>query len=295
MDDKKEVEDNVDELGSDEGEFLDDKEDSGDEVNEKEEVEMDSSERGDVAEIVGGEGGEGDVVKDNAESENKDDKSIGELQNVQTKWIVLLMLGVIVVIVGVPFVTKNFINTFEYDGFEYQKTKLGDLTFYSARFPIITGTGSVLGTYTVNFRKDPRDLERINVDTREEKIYFSVGGGENSPVYISLDPFMEMCEGDVVISMASLSGFLKDSGFEVIPAYTDKAYARDNNGIQRWCNNDGFDTVFVVTDGNETAITEIGDNCYELQFSDCEVIEVTEKLMLTVLKEYASRFENLGQ
>jgi hypothetical protein len=303
MDDEKKVEDNEDKLGS-EGYSVKNEGDNVDEVEDEKDDDVgdgDKVEAGDEESLLGDEKVSESLKeeeKDEGEGEDsseKDNKGIHELQNSQIKWIVLLMLGVIVIIVGVPFVTKNFVNTFEYEGLEYQKTKLGDLIFYSARFPVVGGTGNVIGTYAVNFRNDPRDLERIPVDTREEKIYFNVDKEWFSPVYISLDPFMEMCEGDVVISMASLSGFLKDSGFEVIPAYTDKAYARDNNGVQRWCNSDGFDTVFVVTDGDETSITEIGNHCYELQFNNCEVIEVTEKLILTVLKEYASRFENLGQ
>jgi hypothetical protein len=289
MDDEKEVKDNEDRFGFDEDtvEEVKDEKDDGDKVEAGEEeslleegVEMEESLK------------EEDKSKD---EEIPKKEGIEELQDVQTKWMVLLMLGVILVIVVVPFVTKNYINTFEYNGFEFQKTKLGDLIFYSARFPVISGTGNVIGTYAVNLRNDPRDLEGIPVNTRDEKIYFAIDGEKFGTTYISLNPFMEMCEGDVVISMATLSGFLKDSGFEVIPAYTDKAFARDNNVLQRWCHDDMFDTVFVVTDGNTTSITEIGNHCYELQFNNCEVIEVTEKLILTVLKEYASRFENLGQ
>ena len=212
------------------------------------------------------------------------------LQNSQMKWIFFLMVGLIIIIVGIPFIITNFINNFDYQGLTFQKTKLGDLTFYSTQFPVMGPTGNAVGTYEVNLRNDPRDLAKIPVTTRDNKIYFAIDRNKYGTAYISLNPFMEMCEGDTVIAMATLSGFLKDSGFAVVPAYTDKAYAAQHGALSRWCHDDGFDTVFVVTDGNETAINELGPSCYELQFKNCEVIDVSERVILSVLEEYARKY-----
>ena len=61
---------------------------------------------------------------------------------------------------------------------------------------------------------------------------------------------------------------------------------------QRWCETGHFNTVIVVTEGDQTIINEIQDYCYEIQFKDCEILQATEKFMLIILEEYASRFEN---
>lgn len=223
--------------------------------------------------------------------EEKDNKSLKKTQNIQAKWMVFLMIGLILIVVAVPFITKNFINTFDYKGLQFQKTKLGDIIFYSTRFPVVGITGQAVGTYSVNLRSDPRDLDFIPVDITEDRVEFAVYGNKFGDVYISLFPFMEICE-DSVISLAALSGFLKDSNLNVKSAYTDKAYAKKHDVEQRWCYNDGFDTVIVVTDGDETSITEIAPNCYELQFSDCEILQVSERFMLLILEEYANRFQD---
>ena len=223
--------------------------------------------------------------------EDENEKHTKRKQNTQVKWIVFLMISVILIIVVVPFVNKNFINTFDYKGLEFQKTKLGDLVFYSTRFPVVIGTGEVIGTYAVNLRNDPRKLEKIKTDITDDIIRFSITRDKYDPVYISLNPFMEICE-DSVISMAGLSGFLKDSGLKINTAYTDKAYAKSHNSTQRWCDNSVYDTVIVVTDGNETSVKEIGPFCYEIKFKDCEIMQSTERFMVIILEEYVSRFIN---
>ena len=228
-----------------------------------------------------------DSINDNHPKDNKD---IEGIHGNQLKWMMFLMGGVVLLILVIPFVFQNFVNTFDYHGLQFHKTKLGDINFYSTRFPVVTGTGQSIGTYSVNLRKDPRDLENVYVNVSDGKIKFALDKGKFGPAYISLNPFMEMCD-DSVISFAALSGFLKDSGLEVRSAYTDKAYAKQKGVEQWWCHNDGFDTVIVVTDGDETSIKEIAPNCYELKFNNCEVLDVSERFMLIILEEYANRFK----
>ncbi len=223
--------------------------------------------------------------------EAKDDNDIEEIQNKQIKWAVILMAGIILLIIVVPFVKTNFVDKFEYKGLIFQKTQLGDLIFYSSRFPVLSITGNVIGNYAVNFRNDPRDLEDIPVNLRSDRIDFTLENkNKYGPVYISLDPRMEACE-DSGIALLELSGFLRDSGLDVKSAVTDKNYAKENNLVQRWCHNSGFDTVIIITDGNETVINEIAPNCYEIVFNDCRILEGAERFILSVLEEYARRFE----
>ena len=231
-----------------------------------------------------------DNSKDDNSKEDKEDKELEEIQNKQIKWAVFLMVAIVLIIVVVPFIKSNFIDKFDYKGLVFQKTQLGELIFYSAKFPVVTGTGQVIGDYAVNLRNDPRDLEYIPINVSDGKIEFTLDGNKYGDVYISLNPFMEVCE-DSGIALLSLSGFLKDSSLNVKSAVTDKAYARDNNLTQRWCYNSGFDTVILITDGNKTTINEINPNCYELQFNNCEILQVSEKFMLKILEQYASRFQ----
>jgi len=217
-----------------------------------------------------------------------DNSDIKKIQERQIKWAVYLMVAVVLVIVVLPYIKMNYIDKFDYHGLEFQKTQLGDLIFYSSRFPVVI-ENQVVGTYSVNLRNDPRELEYIPLDTQDEKIEFTINNGKFGDAYITLNPFMEICDNSG-IAMATLSGFLKDSYLNVSSAVTDKAYAKKNDLTQRWCNNDPLDTVFVVTDGNKTAITEIQTGCYEMSFKDCEILEVTEKVILNVLEQYGDSF-----
>ena len=220
----------------------------------------------------------------------KEDKEINSKQESQIKWAVVLMVGLLVIVLAVPFISENFINSFDYGGLNFQKTQLGDLIFYSTKFPVVSLTGNVIGDYAVNLRKDPRDLDNVLINISDDMIKFSTDGKNYGPAYISLNPFMEMC-GDNGIAVMELAGFLRDSGLQVNSAVTDKAYARDNNLTHRWCDSAGFDTVIVVSDGEENAITEIDNHCYKIEFKDCEVLESVERFILIILGEYAGRFD----
>ena len=232
--------------------------------------------------------------KENDGKDNVDDFKLEEIQNKQVKWAVFFMIGIILIVVLFFVIKGNFIDRFDYKGLEFQKTQLGELKFYSAKFPIASGTGQVIGDYAVNLRNDPRKLDMpITLNTLTEKIEFSVDRNKYDDVYISLNPFMKICE-DSGIAVLAISSFLRDSGLNVKSSVTDKAYAKANNLTQRWCDNSIHDTVIIVTDGNETSITEIYPNCYELKFKECEVLQVSEKFILLILEDYAKRFIKKG-
>lgn len=222
----------------------------------------------------------------------EDSKFSEEKQERQIKWIVFLMVSVILIIIAVPFINKNFINKFDYKGMEFQKTKLGDLVFYSVKFPVVSATGQVTGDYSMNFRNDPRKLEEIPSNIPNNEITFikrSVGG--YNPVYISLNPNMELCE-DTNLALITFSGFLRDSGLEVRSATTNKNYSEEMDIPYKDC---GFssDTIIKIDSADESSISKIMDNCYDIKYKDCEIIEVTERFMLIMLEEYASRFQSV--
>ncbi len=219
------------------------------------------------------------------------DKELKKKQNKQIKWAVFLMVSLTLIILAVPYITKNYINKFDYIGLEFQKTKLGDLVFYSTKFPVVRGTGQVIGEYSVNFRSDPRNLEYIKiVDIPDNIITFMEGlRGSYTPVYISLDTEMKTCE-DSGIALMNLAGFLRDSGLDVKSAVTNATYAEENGVEYATCLNKPGNTVIRIYSGNKTAIYKTMKNCYDIVFKDCEIIPATEKFSILILEEYAKRF-----
>lgn len=231
---------------------------------------------------------------DNILKEEGVKKETTKKQNSQVKWAILLMTAVIIIIFLVPFIVREM-NKFEYIGLEFQKTKLGDIIFYSTRFPVVDIQGAVTGDYSINFRSDPREHEEyilIDVPDREIKFMKNHEGGIN-PVYLAIDPNMTICD-DSAIAMMNLAGFLRHSDLEVRSAVTNSAYAEENNYEFVSCIRNPANTVIKVRGGNQTAIYKTMKNCYEIVFSDCEIIPVAEKFVLLMLEEYMSHFRVIG-
>lgn len=220
-------------------------------------------------------------------------KETEEKQDIQIKWIVFLMVSMIIIIIAVPFINKNFINNFDYKGLEFQKTKLGDLVLYSVKFPVVSVTGQVTGDYSMNFRNDPRELEEIPSNIPDNRVTFvkrSIGG--YNPVYISLDPDMKLCE-DTNLALINFAGFLRGSELDVRSATTNKTYAEKMDIMYKDCTNSPSDTIIRISSSDETSITKTMDNCYDIKYKECEIIEVTERFMLVMLEEYASKFQSV--
>lgn len=243
--------------------------------------------------IEGPSGEQDSLFSEKKDDSPQDNQDIEAMQNKQLKWAVFLMASIILIIVIVPFVNTNFINKFDYHGLTFQKTQLGQIEFYSTKFPVVAATGKVTGEYAVNLRNDPREIEDIEVRVGFDDIDFRYYKNEDGsigyyPVYISLDPLMEVCE-DSSLALLTLSGFLKDSGLEVGSASMDKEYAAANDVLYKRCEEES--TVILVTQSNENKITEIGETCYEIRFKDCDILKVSERFVLNILEQYGKRFQ----
>lgn len=211
-----------------------------------------------------------------------------DIQNRQLMWAIILMGSIILIILFVPFITTNFINKFVYLNLNFQKTKLGDIFFYSTRVPIINNQEDIVDSYSMNFRNNPKKLEKIEFSHPNDVgyIYFK----KNEVVYISLDPEMEHCE-DTAIALIPFAGFLRDFAKQnVSSAVSDEDYANLNNISYATCENSPDNTVIYINSGAKTEIKKTERNCYELIYNDCEITKVTERFTLLVLEKYMSYF-----
>jgi len=245
-----------------------------------------------------------DEIENEPKQESLDDllknedskKELAKKQNSQVKLAILLMAAVIIIIFLVPFIIKEA-NKFEYIGLEFQKTQLGDIFFYSTRFPVVNIQGQIIGDYSINFRNDPRELEYIKVDVPDKRIEFLKNtGGQYNLVYLAINPSMDVC-GDSGIAMLNLAGFLRDSGLEVESAVTNKTYAEETGYPYVNCLENPVNTIIRVssTNSSETAIYKTTKNCYDIVFKNCEIIPVSEKFALIILEEYMSHFREVEE
>jgi len=112
-------------------------------------------------------------------------------------------------------------------------------------------------------------------------------------VYVSIDPEMEACEMNS-IAIVTLSSFLRDfASLDVEAAISDSEYAEANGFPYATCDNNLENTVISMKSGNETKIQKTGAHCYELTYANCEIMDVSEKFIIEVIREYMSYFKRV--
>ena len=207
-------------------------------------------------------------------------------------------MEVILIILLTPYVIKNYINKFTYNNLDFYKTKMGEITFYSTVVPVTDRQMTTLSDYPLNFRNDPRKLEKIPY---KFPLADSILNDENNdssqiifkkflPIYISLQANAPRCE-DNMIAVVGFTKFLKEFANLTVKAATDnKTYANETGYPYITCNNHPTNTVMHITSGNSTEIIKIDDNCYELIYNNCEITQVTERFMLEILDGYMKEF-----
>ncbi len=247
------------------------------------------------------ENAENNIEERNAELEksspynNSAEKSfLNKKQNKQIIWAVIIMLGLILIILGINFYNKNFVNQFEHIGLDFQKTKLGNIFFYSAKIPLVDERGGITGRlvqeqptqYAINFRSDPRELESISFNANLSDIKFF----RDNNVFISLSPEMKACE-DNSIALINLAGFLREfADLKIKSSVSDENYSKESKIFYATCKKFPLATVINIGSGNVTKIEKTGENCYELTYADCDIIPVTEKFTLLILEGYMDYF-----
>lgn len=208
-------------------------------------------------------------------------------QSKQVLWAVILMVALLLIVLGTPYVIKNYFNKFVYIKLDFEKTQLGNIKFYSTKIPIANTGGEIIGVYTMNFRNDPRKLEHLTHNIKDNKVIFK----KDKKVYISFNPDMKACD-NTTIALMNLAGFLKDFGnLDISSAVTYYDYARDNNLSYVTCENSPDNTVITIDEGEKTEIKKISDKCYSITYNNCEIMPVTEKFMLIILEAYMSYFD----
>lgn len=190
----------------------------------------------------------------------------------------LVFLAIIVLIMSMA-------NSFKYLGLDFKKEKYGSMIIYSANIPIIGADGKVTSYISLDLKNDPRMLKDITVNISGEIRFLN-----NVDTYISMNPRMESCE-DNGVAVVGLGVFFSRTGIPVKAAFTNKTYATETKYPYITCKNATTNTVIIVDNGNSTGISEPAENCYKIEYSNCEVLQVIEKFQLTVVEQYVKSLE----
>jgi len=223
--------------------------------------------------------------KENTEIDKPIKKNL-KYQNTQLIIIISLMVLVFLIMAIVPFVKSNYVDKFVYADLEFEKIKSEDIVTYKTILPAVNSEGKLFGIEWV-FRNDPRELDDIIIEIPNKTINFQ----KDKKTYLSLEKDAPSCE-DNILSVFTLLNFLDDfGGLDIQGAVSDKDYANETNHPYITCENSPHNTVILLKSGNQNLLNRTSENCYELQYKDCDINRVTEKFIYTILERYMKIFK----
>jgi len=196
-------------------------------------------------------------------------EEIRKAQKNQLKLILLIMVGVFIVVLTAFWIINESMS-FQYGGIPFQKTTMGKILFYTAHVVGKGITGNTVNMY-INMRKDPRKLGDIPVPSN---IILK------NPVYISIEPNVQC--SDAYISLVNLGLFLGEMGFTTKDAVVNLSFAEGANKTYIDCEN-ANSTVIMIQPGDITTIKRVHEDCYEIYFKNCEILEATERFEIGYL------------
>lgn len=151
----------------------------------------------------------------------------------------------------------DFIRHFEYQGVEFDVVQEGELILYKTSIPTIYQGREI--PYNFYLRKDPRESGKIELDGELVLLPNMV---------IDLTTQDLFCDGDWQISIANLIKLYQAIGVKVI---TDE---------DAGCDSEGRYLFVTIQSSGESKIEKTGPACYNLKVNNCEILDVTEKLMV---------------
>lgn len=169
---------------------------------------------------------------------------------------ILITIGLFVLIFIVFYMIINSNKHFEYNGVKFDKIKDEKLFLYRTSVPVMHNGEKA--SYNFYLRNDPRKLANI---------------GFNGELILAKNAVFNMtedfnCNGDGIIGVANLVKLYGLFGVNVI---------KDDNAT---CDSEGRYLFIRIQSGNKTNIEKTGTICYDLNVNNCEVLDVTERMML---------------
>ena len=181
------------------------------------------------------------------------------------KIVVISIIGILLVTMGTWYFIESQ-KSFNYVGLKFKILQEGDVTFYHTTIPWFNGT-QYMGTYKVYLRKDPRIVAQTVL--MDEKISW------RSIVVLNSSERKASCQGDEIISIANLDQIIRTGIGLDIGRYANAS-----------CDEQGRYTFLNIQEGNTTQIVKYGPSCYTLEYAKCEILDVTERLIVKALAEY---------
>ncbi len=212
--------------------------------------------------------------KINKERQKKETKNLeSTLEDKYTKQIKYVVI-VMFCLLSAFFVSIWLINeskTFRYAGLDFKKIKFGELPLFHAKIPITSITGDLVAEYNLYLREDPRKLDiPIQGKIRLKKtIIQAVNKSIKCPL-----------EG---VAGVNFGQFLRAAGIKKIDGTTNLTKSQEENIPFVSCEQEREESILIITEGEETKITQEAKNCYVIEFADCELLQAIERFMVGII------------
>lgn len=188
----------------------------------------------------------------------------------KTLGIVLAFLGFLFLLFFTIYFISVSSKTVNFKGVEYNKLQVGEVLFYHAQIPYIK---DLKGTtkYNIYLRSNPKRIsKKISLDGDD------ISWKQLVVTNYSTDGLV--CEGNSIIAQANFNQILSDGiGLTLI----------GNNTVS--CDEENRYMYLSIEAGDETKIEKIGESCYRLEFTNCEILQVTERFLLEAISRYYER------
>ncbi len=192
------------------------------------------------------------------------------VQEKQLKYVVITMIAIVVVALVVYYWVQES-KRFEYGGIKFEEIDSNKIKMYQGKIPIKDAGGNLVANYNIFLRNDPRELDDIAVNG---SIRFMPN------VVASLAPEAERDCSDNGIAGANFFGFLKSAGLKTLLAYNNQRYAEERNASYAVCRQNVGYTLVSIVKGSENKITQNSQDCYTLEFKDCDILKVVERFIV---------------
>jgi len=218
-----------------------------------------------------------DAKSEKAETEVKKSE-LGKEKEVELKWILGMMIGLIVLLLGVYFIMSE-LNKVEYKGLVFAKERFGEIPVYRYSYFFNDNEGQLI-KYNLFLRNDPR----TNTVPVEGEI--ALGGN----IYVSINATgLNECK-ESSIALASLAAFIINNQLTLVAGTPDLEESRATNVSHITCEIYQNNPVILIQSGEETKITR-ENNCYKIDVANCDINPAIEKFEVQTILDAKKRQE----
>ncbi len=202
-------------------------------------------------------------------------------REIENRQIILIITGLLLLFA----VTMSFVymythaSNFMYKGMKFQRVNLEGIRAYQTVLTFTLGGQQV--KYNHLFRFDPRKLDSIETNVT---VLLRTRG------FVTSEPRVSDCYASS-LAFVELGTVLGALGMNIKGATTDAALAEEKELLHINCSDSKKSTVVLLRTADTSSVTQNGE-CYILNISKCETVQVAERFILEMLSQLIKRTEN---